>query len=91
MRPSVAERIRALVLAGSYLLTDHAAEEMEEDGLTVYDVEAVLLSGDIVARQRDRDSVKYVVVGATTASETATAVVRIEGPVIVITVFTGTP
>ena len=37
-----------------YLMTLHAEEEMDNDGLTVYDVESIILTGQVIERQRDR-------------------------------------
>jgi len=37
-----------------YVMTLHAEEEMDNDGLTIYDVESVILTGEIVQQQRDR-------------------------------------
>ena len=34
-------------------MTIHAGDEMEDDGLTVFDVEECVLSGIVVERQRD--------------------------------------
>ena len=50
----VLRRMQALVRASEYVVTLHGHEEMEADGLTVYDVEHVILSGRIVERQRDQ-------------------------------------
>jgi hypothetical protein len=57
------ERIRTR----QYVMTLHAEEEMEDDGLTVFDVERGILTGEIVERQRDHDTgeLKYVVSGRT--------------------------
>ena len=56
----------------------HATEELEDDGLTILDLESVLLSGDIVERQRDRITreAKVVVRGSTVEGETAECVVK---------------
>ena len=35
-------------------MTYHARKEMNDDGLTIYDVERGILTGAIVERQRDR-------------------------------------
>jgi hypothetical protein len=43
--------MQALVRASEYVMTLHGHEEMEADGLTVYDVEHVILNGRIVERQ----------------------------------------
>lgn len=91
MYERVLARIRSSILSGDYFLTFHAEEEMGKDRLTVYDVEAVALSGRIVSRQRDKTGYKYVLIGQTTALEPATIVAKLVGPVVIITVFLGTP
>ena len=35
-------------------MTLHALDEIDEDGLSVFDVERVFLTGEIIERQRDR-------------------------------------
>lgn len=47
-------------------MTMHAEEEMDDDGLTIVDVESAVLTGRITERQRDPRTRewKYVVVGA---------------------------
>ena len=41
----------------------HAEEEMNNDGLTIYDLESAILTGKIVERQRDRETaeLKYCI------------------------------
>ena len=34
-------------------MTLHAEEEMDDDGLTIFDVECAILTGEIVQRQKD--------------------------------------
>lgn len=60
------KRMRELVRTRQYVMTLHADDEMDADGLTVYDVESAILTGHIGERQRDRASAewKYVVRGA---------------------------
>lgn len=50
-----------------YVLTLHADEEMDDDGLTIFDVESAILAGAIQERQRDRKmkESKYLVRGQT--------------------------
>ena len=50
----ILERMRRLVREGQYVMTVHGVEAMEDDELTVFDVERCLLRGSIVERQRDR-------------------------------------
>lgn len=47
-------RMREMVRRRLYVMTTHAEEEMDNDGLTIFDVESVILTGEVVERQRDR-------------------------------------
>ena len=68
-----------------------AAEELEDDNLTILDFENIILTGAIVERQRDRQTreVKYIVRGNTLSSVLTEAVVKIapDGNLFVITVY----
>ena len=59
------KRIRDKIRTREYVMTLHAEEEMDEDGLTIFDVESVILTGEIVDRQREplTQVRKYVVRG----------------------------
>ena len=46
--------MRSKVRNHQYVMTVHAWEEMESDGLSVFDVESAILSGRITERQLDR-------------------------------------
>jgi len=80
-----------LVKDSRYVLTIHAVDEMEADGLTVYDVEHCILSGKIVARQRDRErgEWKYIVEGRALDRARLAVVAKIGpmGRVVIITVY----
>ena len=56
------EKVRSL----EYVMTIHAEEEMD-DGLSIFDVEQVILAGEIVERQKDGDTGewKYLIEGKT--------------------------
>lgn len=74
-----------------YVVSIHAAEELEDDDLTILDLESVLLTGEIIERQRDartRDT-KCVVRGRTLDNSDAEAVVKVgpTGRLVVITVY----
>ena len=47
-------RFRAAVRLGAYELTYHELDEMEQDRLSVLDLESCVLTGSIEERQRDR-------------------------------------
>jgi hypothetical protein len=71
-------------------MTLHAEEEMEEDGLSILDVENALLTGSIVRRQTDRRSKerKYVVRGRS-VDDTRTVVVVVKfGPTALLVILT---
>jgi Domain of unknown function (DUF4258) len=91
MYERVLGRMRQSVRALTYIMTTHAEEEMEDDGLTILDVEHVVLTGSIVERQRDRRTaqLKYVVAGQTEAGENAEVVGRLSllGKLIILTVY----
>jgi hypothetical protein len=62
----VLRRCRKKIRHRDYVMTVHAEEEMDDDGLTILDVESAVLTGKIVERQRDPRTRewKYVVVGS---------------------------
>ena len=49
-------RMREKVRLREYVVTHHARKEMREDGFTLYDVERGIFSGDILERQKDRQT-----------------------------------
>ena len=65
MHERILQRFRDRIRSLDYVITLHAEEEMDEDGLSVLDLESAVLTGEIVARQRDRQTRewKYVVNG----------------------------
>lgn len=63
----ILQQIQAKIRLLDYIVTIHADEEMDDDGLTIFDVEQVILTGQIVERQRDRNTNewKYLISGQT--------------------------
>ncbi|MFH0982767.1 MAG: DUF4258 domain-containing protein [Planctomycetota bacterium] len=83
--------MRELVRTSRYVASTHAVEEMEADGLTIFDVEHGILTGTILERQRDRRTGdrKYVIEGQTLDDENVHIVAKI-GPtrkLVIITVY----
>ena len=75
-----------------YVMTLHAEEEMDDDGLSVFDVESVILTGEIAEQQRNRKSKerKYLVRGQTVDGEQIAVVVTKFGPtgrLVILTVY----
>jgi hypothetical protein len=72
-------QLRNLIRTLNYVVSTHAAEELEDDELTILDLENIILTGQISERQRDiktRES-KYVVSGITLDGSRAQAIVKI--------------
>ena len=77
MYPRILEQIRALVRRGEYVLSIHAENEMADDGLTEQDLEAAILNGRIVRRERDLiGRPKYVIEGTAPDGRGLTAVAQ---------------
>jgi len=51
---SFAERSGAGIRTLRYVVSTHAADELEDDNLSILDLENIVLTGQIVERQRDR-------------------------------------
>ena len=87
----ILSRIHEKIRQRQYVVTLHARREMNEDDLTIYDVEHAILSGKILERQRDfeTDEAKFRVQGQTVAGVDVEVIVKISptGKLVVITVY----
>jgi uncharacterized DUF497 family protein len=74
-------------------MTLHAADELADDGFTVFDVERAILTGEIVERQKDHQSGewKYLVFGQIIDGRLVTVVAKmsITNKLVIITVYMG--
>ena len=73
-------------------MTLHAEEEMDDDDLTIFDVESGILTGTIIERQKDRKTKerKYLVRGRTVDGTKALVVVTKfgrTGKLVILTVY----
>ena len=72
-------------------MTYHARKEMNDDGLTVYDVESGILTGSIIERQRDRVTTewKYRIRGETLTGDDIEGIAKLSptSKLIIITVY----
>jgi len=72
-------------------MTLHAEEEMNDDGLSVFDIENCVFTGEIVERQKDKDTEewKYIIEGHNMAGGRAAIITKLgfTGKLIIITVF----
>jgi hypothetical protein len=85
------DRLRDKIRAGEYVVPVHAADELDDDEISIFDVENIILTGQIIERQRDAQTRerKDVIRGETLDGEAACCVVKIgpTGTVVVITAW----
>ena len=91
MYPRVLRRMQTKILQRQYVMTVHSDEEMNDDGLSIYDVERGILSGEIVEGQIDEftEEDKYCIKGETLGGLQIEVVAKI-GPtdrLVIITVY----
>ena len=84
-------RIRACIRSLNYAVSLHAAEELDDDNLTIFDLENTILTGKITERQRDRKTreAKLVIRGVSLEGIEVETVVKfsVTGSLFVITVY----
>lgn len=91
MAQAIISQFRHLIRTLNYAVSTRAAEELEDDNLTILDLENIILTGQITERQRDTRSreVKCIVAGSTLDGSAAEAVVKVgfTGKLYVITAY----
>lgn len=91
MFESVLHHIQAKIRTLDYVVTVHADEEIDDDGLTILDVEQVILTGQIIKRQPDHNNVdwKYLIRGQTADRLDVVVVAKLSptDTVVIITVY----
>lgn len=91
MYERVLRQLRERIRTRQYVMTLHAEEEMNDDLLTVFDVERVILTGVIVERQENHVSGewKYVIDGESIDGRDVSVVgkLSVTGKLIIITVY----
>jgi hypothetical protein len=85
------KRIRERIRTREYVVTEHARREMINDLLTIFDIEHVILAGEILERQRDQETLepKYRIRGKSLERDQIEAIVKMTptGKAIVLTVY----
>jgi uncharacterized DUF497 family protein len=88
---AILQHIQAKIRTLDYVMTVHADEEMDDDGLSILDIEQVILTGQIIERQRDRKTGewKYVINGQTDDQLNVMVVAKLSPTdmVVIITVY----
>lgn len=84
-------RLRERIRNRQYVMTQHARKEMNDDGLTILDVEHAILTGEILERQRDRQTnePKYRLEGESLEDALIETALKISptGKVVIMTVY----
>jgi len=74
-----------------YIMTLHAEEEMDDDELTIFDVERAILTGEIIERQKEHQTGewKYLIQGNILTENEIIVVSKLSltGKLVIITVF----
>ena len=83
--------LRHLIRTLNYVVSTHAADELEDDNLSILDLENIVLTGQIIERQRDRTTreTKYVIQGTTLEGDAGEVVVKVghNGKLVIITIY----
>ena len=87
----VLRQMREKIRTRQYVMTLHAEEEMNDDGLSIFDVERAILTGEIIERQEDRitGEWKYLIAGHSLhgASVEVAAKISMTDKLVIITVY----
>lgn len=87
----ILRKLREKVRAREYVMTLHAVEEMDDDGLTVFDIERSILTGKIIERQKDlvTGEYKYLVKGRAVIDDEVIVVTKLSptDKLVIITVY----
>ena len=83
--------MREKIRKQEYVMTFHARKEMNDDDLTIYDVERGILTGEILERQQDKVTVewKYRIRGETMEGIEIEIIAKLSltGKIVIITVY----
>ncbi|WP_216092597.1 DUF4258 domain-containing protein [Candidatus Marithrix sp. Canyon 246] len=87
----ILKQMQEKIRSRQYIMTLHAEEEMDNDELTIFDVERAILTGEIVERQKEHKigEWKYLIKGYTLTHNKIIVVSKlsITGKLVIITVF----
>jgi hypothetical protein len=87
----VLTRIRDKIRNRQYVVTEHALKEMNDDYLAIFDIERAILTGEILERQRDEDTLepKYRIRGRSVGDAWIETIVKMTptGKAAILTVY----
>lgn len=88
----ILKEMRDKVRERKYVMTIHGEEEMNNDCLSIYDIERGILTGKIVERQKDKVTAewKYRITGQTVDGSEVEVIAKLSptGKLVIITVYT---
>lgn len=87
----ILRRMQKKVRSRQYVMTHHAKQEMVNDGLSVFDIEHCILTGEIVNRETDdlTGEWKYCILGTTITGPATEIIAKFgtTGKLVIITVY----
>ena len=87
----ILKQLRERIRAGQFVVTLHAVEELEDEGLSVLDIEHAILTGKITRRQKDAGTGewKYLVSGHTLSHDEVVVVAKLSptDKLVIITIY----
>lgn len=87
----VLKQMREKIRTRQYVMTVHAEEEMDEDDLTIFDVERCILTGEIIKKRKDLETKewKYLVKGHSLSGDGVVTITKLAptGKLVIITVY----
>ena len=91
MYDRILKQMREKIRTRQYVMTLHAEEEMDDDNLSIFDIERGILTGRIIKRQKDLVTAewKYLIEGETVAGSPVVVVAKLSvtGKLVIITVY----
>ncbi len=91
MYERILKRMRDKVRSLQYVMTLHCEEEMNDDELSIFDVESVILTGKIIERQKEQATAewKYLVQGQNVEGDQVIVTAKLSpaGKLVFITVY----
>ncbi|RZB36284.1 MAG: hypothetical protein SRB2_02109 [Desulfobacteraceae bacterium Eth-SRB2] len=91
MYDRILKRMQEAIRNRQYIMTLHAEEEMDDDDLSIFDIERIVLTGKIIERQKDQITKewKYLIKGESFSNELVVVVAKLSvtGNLVIITVF----
>ena len=91
MYDRILKRMQEKIRTRQYVMTLHAEEEMDDDELSIFDIERCILTGEITERQKDTVTKewKYVIEGKSVSRDKVGTVTKLSltGKLIIITVY----